>query len=238
MKQSAGKKGLGPSKGMRLPGRAEKPISKQQKRKSSEAKLRLLAELVPKLARAIAPVCEVVLHANTSRPPTICAIGNGHVTNRKVGDLMTTIMVDGKDMIDLRKPMFNYLSNTPDGKQLRVSVIPILDEDEVIAYIAINFLVQDLATAHQALSLLVRAEAHSGAIKETFLSPRDVTERTIDEYLHECGRPVALMEKAERLELVRRLRNRGAFGMRGAVSDVASKLGVSRAAVYNYLSEI
>jgi predicted transcriptional regulator YheO len=70
------------------------------------------------------------------------------------------------------------------------------------------------------------------------LSPRDVIERTIDEYLHECGRPVALMVKAERLELVRRLRDRGAFGMRGAVTDVASKLGVSRTAVYNYLNEI
>lgn len=215
-------------------GRARNATSRRQ---GAEAKLRLLEDLVPKLARAIAPVCEVVLHANTSQPPTIRAIGNGHVTNRTVGDLMTKTVVDGKDVTDLRTPMFNYLSNTPDGKQARVSLIPILDEDEVIAYIAVNFLVQDFVTAHQALSLLIRAEPHSEAIEETFLTPRDVIERTIDEYLHECGRPVALMVKAERLELVRRLRDRGAFGMRGAVSDVASKLGVSRAAVYNYLNE-
>lgn len=215
----------------RSPGAKHRPPSVQ-------SKLELLADLVPKLARAIAPTCEVVLHENTSQPPTILAIGNGHVTGRSVGDLMTRVVVDGKDVTDRTNPLFNYLSKAPDGAQIRVSLIPILDDDKVIAYIAVNFLVQDFATAQQALSVLVRAEHHSEAIEETFLSPRDVVDRTVEEYLHDCGRPAALMDRSSRLQLIRRLSERGAFGMRGAVGQIASKLGVSRTAIYNYLNEI
>ncbi len=53
-------------------------------------KLDLPSDLIPKLARAFAPVCEItVLHDNSTFPPTIRAIGNGHVSGRSVGDSMT-----------------------------------------------------------------------------------------------------------------------------------------------------
>jgi predicted transcriptional regulator YheO len=205
---------------------------------TAEAKLALLEDLVPKLARAIAPICEVVLHQNTSRPPTIRAIGNGHVTGRSVGDLMTQIFIDGEDVRDRTTPIFNYLSNNPDGRQIRVSLIPIMHHERVIGYLAVNFLVQDLAMARQALSVLVQAETHTEAIEEKFLSPHDVIEKIFDEYLHASGRPVALLDKGRRIELIRRLRDRGVFSMRGSVDEVASMLGVSRTAVYNYLKEV
>jgi predicted transcriptional regulator YheO len=205
---------------------------------TAEAKLELLDDLVPKLARAIAPICEVVLHQNTSRPPTIRAIGNGHVTGRTVGDLMTQILINGEDVRDRSTPLFNYLSKVPDGRQIRVSLIPITHDGRVIAYLAVNFLVQDLAMARQALSVLVQAEPHAEAIEEKFLSPHDVIEKSVDDFLHTSGRPVELLEKRERIELIRRLRDRGVFSMRGAVDEVASSLGVSRTAVYNYLNEV
>lgn len=205
---------------------------------TAEAKLALLEDLVPKLARAIAPICEVALHQNTSRPPTIRAIGNGHVTGRTVGDLMTQIFIDGVDVRDRTTPLFNYLSKIPDGRQIRVSLIPVMHDERVIGYLAVNFLVQDLAMARQALSVLVQAETHAEAIEEKFLSPHDIIEKIFDEYLHASGRPVALLHKSQRIGLIRRLRDRGVFSMRGSVDEVASMLGVSRTAVYNYLNEV
>ena len=217
--------------------RRKRSFAKKPLWASAEAKLKFLEELVPQLARAIAPICEVVLHENTSSPPTIRAIGNGQVTNRSVGDLMTQIFVNGENASNRDTPLFNYVSTMPDGRQIRVSLIPVFDEDEVIGYIAVNFLIHDLAVAVQALSVLARAEPHAEAIQETFTSPREVIEKIVDEYLHMSGRPVALLDKRERIELVRLLRDRGVFRMRGAVDEVTQLVGVSRTAVYNYLSE-
>ena len=202
----------------------------------AKEKLSFLADLVPKLSRAIAPICEAVLHQNTSRPPTIRAIGNGYITGRTVGDLMTQVFIDGEDMRDHSEPLFNYKSTLPDGRRIRVSVIPITHNDKVIAYLGINFLTHDLEMAQQALSLIIQTEPHPEVIEENFLWPRDVVRKSIDEYLQICGRPVAMLRKRERVELVRRLRERGVFGMRGAVDEIASILGVSRTAVYNYLN--
>jgi predicted transcriptional regulator YheO len=47
----------------------------------------------------------------------------------------------------------------------------------------------------------------------------------------------ALLDKSERIDLLRHLRDRGVFHMRGAADYVASVLRVSRAAIYNYLRE-
>lgn len=211
----------------RKPGRPE----------SAEAKLRFAEELVPQLARAIGPLCEVVLHESTSNPPTIRAIGNGHITNREVGDLMTQIIVDGEDATNRDTPLFNYESVMPDGRHLRVSVIPIADSGKVIGYIAVNFLIHDLAIAMQALSVLAKPEPHAEAIDEKFTSPRQIIADMANEYVHKSGRPIALLDKRDRVQLVQQFKERGVFRMRGAMTDVAQLLGVSRTAVYNYLSE-
>ncbi|MFN4140461.1 transcriptional regulator [Aestuariivirga sp.] len=205
-------------------------------RSQAERKLDLLAELVPLLARAVGPLCEVVLHQNTTSPPTIRAIGNGHITNRAIGDLMTQIFVDGHDDTRRADALFNYMSTMPDGRQIRVSLIPVRHGRQVIGYIAVNFLVHDLEMAVQALSMLSKPEPHDFAITENFTSPRQVIVQTATEYLRLKGRTLALLSTKERRSLVKHLKARGIFQMRRAVDEVAGLLGISRAAVYNYLS--
>jgi len=200
--------------------------------------LDLLAELIPPLARAVGPLCEVVLHQNTTSPPTIRAIGNGHVTGRTVGDLMTQILVDGRDDTKREDALFNYMSTMPDGRQIRVSVIPVRHGKQVIGYIAVNFLVHDLEVAMQALSMLSKPEPHDFAITENFTSPRQVITQTATDYLRTQGRTLALLSTQERRDLVKHLKGRGIFQMRKAVDEVAGLLGISRAAVYNYLSAL
>lgn len=211
---------------------------RQSTRTLAHIKLSLLDDLVPKLARAVGPLCEVVLHQNTSRPPTVRTIGNGHVTGRTAGDLMTRVLVNGKDVRNRKSPLFNYLSQLADGRRIRVSLIPIIDAGEVIAYLSVNFLVQDLSLARQALKLLVDAEPHAEAIHEIFLSPPEVIGKLVDDILHSLGRSAANLKKAERRELICRLRDRGVFNMRGSASQVAGLLGISRTAVYKHLAQL
>lgn len=205
---------------------------------SAEEKLRFASELVPQLARAIGPLCEVALHENTSTPPTIRAIGNNHISGRSRGDLMTRIDIDGKDVTHGDKPLFNYVSILPDGRKIRVSLIPLTDEGEVIGYIAVNFLIHDLEVAMQALSVLATPEPRHEAIKEKFLSPKQVIVEAAKEYVRMVGRPIALLDKRERIEFLKQLKDRGVFRMRGAIGSVAALLGVSRTAIYDYLSKL
>lgn len=217
--------------------RSAKPASRHS-RSAAEKKLDLLAELMSPLARAVGPLCEVVLHQNTTSPPTIRAIGNGHVTGRMVGDLMTQIFVDGRDDTNREDALFNYMSTMPDGRQIRVSVIPVRHGKRVIGYIAVNFLVHDLEVALQALLMLSKPEPHDFSITENFTSPRQVIMQTANDYLRTKGRTLALLSTSERMELVKFLKSRGIFQMRKAVDEVAGLLGISRAAVYNYLSAL
>jgi predicted transcriptional regulator YheO len=212
--------------------------ARRSARTIANLKLRLLDDLVPKIARAVGPLCEVVLHQNTSQPPTVLSIGNGHITGRTIGDLMTRVLVNGEDVRDRKTPLFNYLSQMPDGRRIRVSLIPIIDDGKVIAYLSVNFLVQDLSMARQALKLLVDAEPHDEAIHEVFLSPTEVIGKLADDILHSFGRSAATLKKTQRSQLIRRLRDRGVFNMRGSVNEVAGLLGISRTAVYNYLAKL
>jgi predicted transcriptional regulator YheO len=60
----------------------------------------------------------------------------------------------------------------------------------------------------------------------------------VDKAIQECGKPAALMERTEKLEVVHTLEGEGIFLIRGAVDYVADVLGVSRPTIYNYLSEL
>lgn len=197
--------------------------------------LELLAQLVPQLARSIGPDCEVVLHDNREAPPRILAIGNGHVTRRGVGDLMTRISIGDMEMHDLREPLYNYDSVTPDGRQLRVSLIPVIVEGETVAYFAINFMIGDLVMAQRALAQLTRTEQRPDEIHETFQSSLLPLRFVIERCLKDFPCPPHLLSREERIALVGRLRSDGAFRLRGAVREIAARLGISRAAIYNYV---
>jgi len=62
--------------------------------------------------------------------------------------------------------------------------------------------------------------------------------RIVEEAIEEVGKPVSLMQKAQKMEVVRILDKEGLFLIRGAIGYVADVLGVSRATTYNYLSEL
>lgn len=54
----------------------------------------------------------------------------------------------------------------------------------------------------------------------------------------EIGAELADMKRADKQAAVRRLDERGAFLLRGAVDDVANRMGVSRVTLYTYLNAI
>jgi predicted transcriptional regulator YheO len=197
--------------------------------------LRILAELVPQIARSIMRDCEVTLHDNRTSSPCISAIGNGHVTGREVGDPMTRIAVGDGELKDLKEPLFNYESVAPDGRPLRVSLLPVVISGKTVAYLAINFSTGDLLMAQSAIAQLTRTEPNTSQITETFLANAVTLEKVFQHEIDKFSRPSHMLGREDRIELVRRLHDQGLFNLRGAVHEIAMRLGISRAAVYNYL---
>jgi HTH domain len=66
------------------------------------------------------------------------------------------------------------------------------------------------------------------------------TSRDIDWYVgsveRELGAPLARLDREEKQRAVKLLNDRGAFGLRKSVEQVAEAMGVSRFTVYNYLN--
>ncbi len=54
----------------------------------------------------------------------------------------------------------------------------------------------------------------------------------------EIGSELSQMDRADKQTAVRRLDEQGAFLLRGAVDDVANRMGVSRVTLYTYLNAI
>jgi predicted transcriptional regulator YheO len=65
-----------------------------------------------------------------------------------------------------------------------------------------------------------------------------ITFGMIDETIQAMNLPVDRMVPNERIEVIKELREKGVFGIKGAVRQVAKKLEISETSVYRYLKEI
>jgi len=52
------------------------------------------------------------------------------------------------------------------------------------------------------------------------------------------GKPVSSMKKDDKKEVVRYLNSKQFFLVKGAIEEIAERLGVTRYTIYNYLAEI
>lgn len=205
---------------------------------AAEIKLAVLEDLLPQIARAIGPICELVLHDSRDGSPKIRAIANSHISNRKVGGPMGRIFVDGSEIENFDQPIFNYMGRTQDGKTLRCSLIPVHHEGRVIGLICVNFLIHDLAIARDAISALLRMEGQTDNVSEYVPSQLDLFEEILQECLSQRGRSAELLSREDRLSLMGELKSRGALSVRGAVGRLSRRLGMSRTTVYNDLKAI
>jgi predicted transcriptional regulator YheO len=195
-----------------------------------------LETVVAALANAYGSHCEVVLHDVRHPSSSIIAIENGHITGRSVGDPSTSLVLP-----ILRDPYgehdkFNYRSQTPSGRPLKSSSIYFKDDTgRVFAAICLNWDIGALTTAQDALAELTKTtetlSEHHYSDTNSFL------EFVLDDVLSGVPSP-AVLPRAEKLRLISVLKERGVFEIRRSADRVALRLGVSRASVYSYLSEV
>lgn len=207
-----------------------------------------MADLVPLLrptmaaiAAAVGPHCEVVLHDVSGQEVehTIAAIENGHVTGRAIGGPSTNLGLEFLRRADGHDE-YGYRARTRDGRELHCSSVYFHNtEGQLIGILCINVDITPWQAAHHALGRLLEAGAQAPERDEIFA--RDITEvldNLIETAIKATGKPVALMDREDKVAVLQYLENKGAFHVKRAVDRVARRLKVSRVTAYNYLDQI
>jgi predicted transcriptional regulator YheO len=203
-----------------------------------------LEPIMKAIAAAVGPHCEVVLHDLSKRDVerTIVAIENGHVTGRAVGGPSTNRGLELLRREAEDHDEYGYKGRTGDGRELRSSSVYFRDDDgHVIAALCINVDLTPLQAARAALDAALRPAVEEAPARdeEVFASDiSEVLEALIDGAIEQTGKTVALMDRDDRLAVLRFLDERGAFFVKRAVDRVARRLNVSRVTAYNYLEQI
>lgn len=207
----------------------------------SKLPLDLLKRLAKGLAVQFGPDCEVLVHDLTSEnmESTIVAIENGQVTNRKLGDGPSHIVLEAlKEDPSRLQDQLGYLSRTQDGRVLRSSTIYIRDEENRIRGIfSINYDITHLMVAEKALQTLI-GPLQEDKNREPERIPQNVNqllEELIDQSVSLVGKPVALMSKEDKIQAIRFLNQSGAFLITKSGDKIAKFFNISKYTLYSYM---
>lgn len=200
-------------------------------------------QLVEGLSSMLGSRYEVALHDLRHMERSIVAI-HGNITNRSVGGPATNYLLQLlKKYGDEAPNSINYRNVMPDGRVLRSSTFFIRDEEgHIIGSLCINQDLTDFVVAAklcQELTSFQELPDEKEHAEEIFAQDiKDVMKAMVGTELEFLQKPVAYMQKEDKLALVQNMEEKGIFDVKGAVEYVAERLGVSNYTVYNYLKEI
>jgi predicted transcriptional regulator YheO len=206
----------------------------------SDLKKKIFASLRPAMVAIVdllGPGSEVVLHDMADPDASIVAI-EGNVTGRCVGAPLTD-----SGLASLRSPesgrVYSYTTVGEGGRVIKSSSVFLSDDEGTIfGGLCINLDVTPYLTFERHLQILLKT-TDDDVPAQTFGSQvGEVLDTMVGDAIAETGIPISLMQRADRLKVIRTLDEKGAFLLKKAVPLVAELLGVSRHTIYSDLGEV
>ena len=201
-------------------------------------KLELLKQVAGGIAAQFGANCEVVVHDLSRNPDhSIVAIVNGHVSGRKVGDGASHVVMEQLQTNDPEpQDHLCYLMKTPDGKILKSSTVYIRNgRGKVSAILAINYDISKLLMVEDAVRELVSTPEPQQAEPERIVNINDLLEDLIQQSVALVGKPVALMNKEDKVKAIQFLNQNGAFLVTKSGDKIAKYFGISKYTLYSYI---
>lgn len=193
--------------------------------------------IVTFLASVLGGDSEVLLHDVRDVSRSIVAIANGAVSGRSIGgpatDLVLQILNDPE--LRNRSHITNYRSRSRSGVSFKSHTLIIRDNSALIGMICINTDIRKWIQARELLSTFTQLDSigdEHGQREQLDLTADELARASIDQRFAELGVDPALLSAEDRSRLVARLHEDGVFQLRGAIRDVAERLGVSEATIY------
>lgn len=199
----------------------------------------MLRQIAAGIAGHFGSDCEVVVH-DLSRHPDHCivAVENGHVSGRKVGDGASSVVLEQMEHQNSQPgDQLCYLTRTPNGKILKSSTIYIRDSHgKVAAILSINYDVSRLVMVEDAVRELISVpESRQQEEPEQIININTVLDGLIARSVELVGKPVALMNKEDKVKAIRFLSENGAFLVTKSGDKVAKYFGISKYTLYSYI---
>ena len=208
--------------------------------------LDFLKQLAHGLAIQFGSSCEIAIHDLKTKDleRSIVYIENGHVSNRQTGDgpsgiVLETLQSDPSTIHD----KLSYLTKTEDGRILKSSTFYIRDDDGSVSYIfSLNYDITAFTAASTAIQSLIATKDSLPDL--TGDSPRRITHNVnelldllIEQAVAKVGKPVAMMNKDDKVAVVQYLDHAGAFLITKSGDKVSSYLGISKFTLYSYMGK-
>ena len=202
--------------------------------------LDMLKQIAAGIAAQFGSNCEVIVHELGKAPEhSIVHIENGHVSGRRIGDGGSYTVVEMSKETDAQpEDRFGYLSRSADGKILRSSTIYIRDErGKVVALLSINYDISTLMMAGNTIKELTTPapRAADPAEPEKVVNITDLLEELIAQSVSLVGKPVALMNKEDKVRAIQFLNRNGAFLVTKSGDKIAKYFGISKYTLYSYI---
>lgn len=208
--------------------------------------LDFLKQLAHGLAIQFGSSCEIAIHDLKTKDleKSIVYIENGHVSNRQTGDVPSGIVLETlqSDPSTIHDKL-SYLTKTEDGRILKSSTFYIRDDDGSISYIfSLNYDITAFTAASTAIQSLIATKDNLPDL--TGDSPRQITHNVnelldllIEQAVAKVGKPVAMMNKDDKVAVVQYLDHAGAFLITKSGDKVSSYLGISKFTLYSYMGK-
>lgn len=208
--------------------------------------LKLFMPLVDALAETFGKNCEVVLHDFSKPHKSIIKIANGHITGRGVGGPATDLILSYVEKRGHKNDsLVGYRTKTKKGAELKSTTVFIRDDkDKIVGALCINIDITPYVSTKNVLEeLCLMPNAQTlGAEKQTpekFESSVDnVINELLEHSISKVGKPTVHMAKEDKLRIIRDLKEKGLFLIKGSAKRVSQELNVSLATIYKYLEEI
>lgn len=211
-------------------------------RQDNEKKILLenLKNIADSLVKMYGRNMEVVVHDFEDLKHSLMYI-SGNLTKRKVGAPVTDLVVKAwRNEGDQVEDIIGYRSTTKEGRILKSSTIFIRDEKrKVVGALCINYDVTDLLGVTYELETLTFTSPNKQVGKsETFASTvTETIDALIEQSVAEIGKQPPSMTIDERVKIIGLLENKGTFLIKGAIDYIATRMGVSKYTIYNYLQK-
>lgn len=205
--------------------------------------LELLKQFADGLAGQFGSDCEVVIHDLKKHDVehSIVYIVNGNITNRQVGGAPSKVVLEAfkNKEAALLKDHIGYLTKSVNGKILKSSTFYIHNEDHTaVDYIfSVNYNITGLLDAERSVKTLINTEPQLNEKQPDRIvtNVTDLLDSLIEQSVALIGKPVALMNKEEKVAAIQFLNDAGAFLITKSGNKISQYFGISKYTLYSYI---
>lgn len=194
------------------------------------------------IAATVGKNCEVVIH-DIHSPEESIVFMVGNITNRSLKAPITNLVLEAiRNNGDESEDLICYQTKTKDGKILKSSTMFIRDKQKkIVGCMCINIDMTEFYLFQKLIDKYIDfpEKLDEGVTKDECFAENvnEVIENIIKQVIDSSPVHVSLMQKEDKIEVVKELDKKGVFLVKGSIDQVANHLGVSRYTIYNYLEE-